>query len=80
MSNLEIVIVNYPDDKNWGTFQIQDLSNTFFRFDYKNGIPIIDDSLFVNKPGDTQHLSLSPESGLYKGVQKALNEHLSKIR
>lgn len=66
---------------NWGMIQIQGLTNTYFRFDLKDGVPILDESFFVDKINDTdKHKILNKNSTLYKDIQKKLDEYFLNIK
>jgi hypothetical protein len=78
--NYKILNISLPDNQNeWGIIQINNFSNTYFRFELKNGKPVLDTSLFsdqVENP-EEKHKRLSPESELYKGIQELLNDYMS---
>ncbi|NUJ19349.1 hypothetical protein FKN04_22720 [Bacillus glycinifermentans] len=61
---------------DWGIVQINNLSDTYFRFHFVNGNPKLDTSFFADKEEnpDEKHKNLFPESDLYKGIQNALND------
>ncbi|MBM0064954.1 hypothetical protein [Alkalicoccobacillus gibsonii] len=63
----------------WGILQINNLKDTFFRFDLIDGKPQLDTSLFVNKEGEILEKGLSEQSQLYKDVLCALNEYYRNV-
>ncbi|TWL14595.1 hypothetical protein [Bacillus licheniformis] len=77
-----ITKVEMPENfDDWGIVQINNLSDTYFRFGIVDGKPKLDTSFFADKEAnpDKKHKNLSPESELYKGVQKALDEFIAKL-
>ncbi|WYP24769.1 hypothetical protein NSQ54_10510 [Alkalihalobacillus sp. FSL W8-0930] len=63
----------------WGILQINNLKDTFFRFDLIDGKLQLDTSFFVNKEGEISEKDLSEESQLYKDVLQALNEYYRNV-
>lgn len=78
----KILNISMPKNRNeWGTIQINKFSNTYFRFDLKNGKPILDTSFFaeqVDNP-EEKHKNISSESELYIGIQKLLDDYVEKL-
>lgn len=77
-----ITKIEMPKAGEWGVVQINDFSNTFFRFDMVDGKPKLDTSFFadqVEDPND-KHRHLSSDSDLYKGIQQALAEHVAACK
>lgn len=68
--------IEKPTGSDWGIIQINNFVNTYFRFDVKNGRPVLDTSLFaeqVENPNN-KHKKLDKDSELYQAVQKLLDE------
>lgn len=66
----------------WGIVQINNLSNTYFRFELINGVPKLDASVFVDniKEPDEKFRTLSPEGELYIEIQRLLKRHFDKVK
>ncbi|MGG1021138.1 hypothetical protein ABE151_17425 [Bacillus paralicheniformis] len=71
-----IKIVQMPKNREWGIFYIDNLTDTYFRFEIVNGKPRLDTSFFADKEEnpDKKHKKLSAD--LYEKVQKSLVEHI----
>ncbi|QII26916.1 hypothetical protein G3M81_23265 [Bacillus paralicheniformis] len=71
-----IKIVQMPKNREWGIFYIDNLADTYFRFEFVNGKPRLDKNFFADKEEnpDKKHKKLSVD--LYDKVQKALVEHI----
>ncbi|PLC14022.1 hypothetical protein BV582_20840 [Bacillus paralicheniformis] len=72
-----ITEIKMPEkDDEWGIVQINSLSNTYFRFEIVDGKLKLDTSFFADKEEDPEekHKELKPDTELFKGVQKALDE------
>lgn len=77
MSNIQITKIEMPKGQNFGILQINNLVRTHFRFDIKNGKPVLDTSFFVdNKEPDERHQVLQRDSKLYIDVKEALEKYL----
>lgn len=69
-----------PKASDWGTFQIDNLINTYFRFEMKNGEPVLEASFFVDKaelPPEEKHRRMDKKSKFYTDVQQLLNEYIT---
>lgn len=77
----KILKIEMPKGDNWGMIQINNFSNTYFRFDMVDGKPKLDTSFFADQieNPDEKHKKLSPESDLYKGIQQLLNDYVEKL-
>lgn len=76
--NLKISLlkIEKPTGSDWGIIQINNFVNTHFRFDVKDGKPVLDTNFFaeqVENPND-KHQKMSKDSELYQAVQKLLDE------
>lgn len=73
----KIVMPTYTD---WGILQINDLSNTYFRFDVVNGKPKLDTSLFANQLENPKekHQYFNAQNELYQDIQRLVNEYFNR--
>lgn len=65
--------------EDWGIIQINNLSNTYFRFEMINSLPKLDTTYFADQlenPKD-KHRDISPYSKLYKEIEQALIEYIT---
>ncbi|WP_103109482.1 hypothetical protein [Brevibacillus reuszeri] len=76
-----ILNIEMPKSDGWGMIQINNFSNTFYRFDMVDGKPKLDTSFFADQieNPDEKHKYLSPESDLYKGIQQLLDDYVNKL-
>ena len=76
MSMYKITKLLMPDDVYWGRLQINNLTNTHFRFYLMDdGNPMLDTSFFVNTSDTDKHRPLDPTSEFYQGIQRALIDY-----
>lgn len=80
----KILKIEMPKDDifaDWGIIQINNFSNTFFRFEMVDGKPKLDTSFFADQieNPEEKHKYLSPESDLYKGIQKLLDDYVEQL-
>jgi hypothetical protein len=74
--------IELPKDRyEWGIIQINNFSNTYFRFEVQDGKSVLDDSFFADQIEDKEekHRKLNLESDLYKGIQKLLDEYFVEL-
>lgn len=77
-----ILNINMPQNNTeWGTIQINNFSNTHFRFEMKDGKPVLDTSYFADQveSPEEKHRNLSPESELYIGIQGLLIDYVKEL-
>ena len=67
-----------PKTRNdWGIVQINNFSNTYYRFEMVKGEPVLDTTYFADQLENLEekHRDISPHSKLYKEIQQALNDY-----
>ncbi|KFM93023.1 hypothetical protein [Paenibacillus macerans] len=74
-----ITKIEMPTASNWGIVQINNLENTFFRFDVRNGKPVLDVSLFVCNVQDPNERQEKLGSELHQSIQEALDDHFKDM-
>lgn len=74
-----ITKIEMPTASNWGIVQINNLENTFFRFDVRNGKPLLDASLFASNVQNPNERQEKLGSDLHKSIQKALDDHFKAM-
>lgn len=64
--------------EDWGIVQINNLSNTYYRFEMINGKPKLDTTYFAEQleNPEEKHRDISPHSKLYKEIEQALNDYI----
>ena len=69
--------IKMPTRVDYGTIQINNFSNTYFRFEIKDGKPVLDTSFFADQieNPDEKYKVLKKDSDLYIAVQQLLNEY-----
>lgn len=78
---VKILNIEIPKTKNdWGIVQINNFSNTYYRFEMINGKPKLDTTFFADQleNPEEKHRNISPESELYKDIQQLLNDYLKE--
>ncbi|WP_404456982.1 hypothetical protein LG329_19480 (plasmid) [Virgibacillus necropolis] len=78
---VNILNIEIPKTKNdWGIVQINNFSNTYYRFEMINGKPKLDTTFFADQleNPEEKHRNISPESELYKDIQQLLNNYLKE--
>ncbi|WP_077324078.1 hypothetical protein [Virgibacillus siamensis] len=78
---VKILSLEMPETRyDWGIIQINNFSNTYYRFEMIAGKPKLDTTYFADqlvKP-EEKHRNISPESNLYKEIQQALNDYIKE--
>lgn len=72
--------IELPTSKDWGIVQINNFSNTYFRFDIQNGKPVLDTNFFADgiENPEEKHRYLKKDSELYMAIQQLLNDYFSE--
>ncbi|MGG1442152.1 hypothetical protein ABE354_08835 [Brevibacillus laterosporus] len=76
MSKIEL-----PTASGWGMVQINNLKNTYYRFDLQHGKPVLDTSFFADtiEESELKHKYLSKDSELYQAIQQQIEEHYNEL-
>ncbi|MFF0828717.1 hypothetical protein ACFYU8_18070 [Brevibacillus sp. NPDC003359] len=77
----KITKIEMPKNDEWGKVQINNFTNTYFRFELVNGKPKLDTSFFADQIEDPneKHKRLSPDSDLYKWIQQLLEDYVEEF-
>ncbi|WP_404456912.1 hypothetical protein LG329_19335 (plasmid) [Virgibacillus necropolis] len=78
---VKITKIEMPETSfDWGIVQINNFSNTYYRFGMINGKPKLDTTFFADQLENPKekHRNISPESDLYKDIQQLLNNYLKE--
>lgn len=69
-----------PTHSNFGLIQINNFSNTYFRFDMKDGKPVLDTSSFADKIDNLneKQKNLNKDSELYIAVQQLIIDYFEQ--
>ncbi|MGY3386770.1 hypothetical protein ACVWZB_004724 [Paenibacillus polymyxa] len=72
--------IELPTLSNWGILQINNFSNTFYRFSVQDGKPVLDPSFFAEQQEDPElkHQHMDKNSDLYKAIQQLLEDYYLK--
>lgn len=72
--------IELPTLYNWGMLQINNFSNTFYRFSVQDGKPVLDPSFFAEqqKYFEQKHQRMDKNSDLYKAIQQLLEDYYVK--
>lgn len=76
---VKLTKVEMPETSlDWGIVQINNLIHTYYRFDMKNGKPVLDTTYFADQIEDTKkkHRNLPKGSKMYKAIQNALSNYI----
>ncbi|WP_088834373.1 hypothetical protein [Paenibacillus tyrfis] len=83
MSILELSEINIPTVSDWGILKIKGLDYNFFRFDIKDGKPVLDTSLciFADKLNRSVEkvMPLNETDELYIAVQRLLDDYYAEL-
>lgn len=65
---------------DWGILQINNFSNTYYRFEMVDGKPKLDTTYFADQFNDPcqKHRNFSADSKMYKDIENALIHYLKK--
>lgn len=81
MTYYRITKLEMPEAGSWGMLQINGFEETHFRFDMRNGKPILDIIFFAEGMDDPQekHRWMNVDSDFYRGIQQALEQYLNGL-
>lgn len=70
-----------PVGTDWGLVQINNFTNTYFRFVLEKGKPVLDTTLFADaiENPEEKHKYLSKDSELYQAIQQLIEEHYNEL-
>lgn len=78
---VEITKIEMPETSfDWGIVQINNFSNTYYRFEIINGVPKLDTTFFADQleGPEEKHRNISSKSDLYKDIQQLLNNYIKE--
>ncbi|MBA9086543.1 transcriptional regulator with XRE-family HTH domain [Fontibacillus solani] len=70
--NVTITKIEMPTNEDWGIVQINNLNNTYFRFDFLDGKPVLDKNFFADAVQNSNEKQRILGSDLYQAIQTAL--------
>lgn len=79
MAAVKITKIEMPKTKSdWGVVQINNFSNTYYRFEMLEGKPKLNTTYFTDQleNPEEKHKNISSESDLYKQIQQLLIEYV----
>ncbi|MCP1312074.1 hypothetical protein [Paenibacillus tyrfis] len=81
MSYYRITKLEMPQAGSWGILQINEFEKTHFRFDIREGKPLLDTSFFADGVENPQekHKKMDADSDFYRGIQQALEQYLKGL-
>lgn len=73
--------IELPKDFDWGIVQINNFSNTSFRFEIQDGKPVLDTSFFADQleGPEKKHQRFEKDSELYIGIQSLLDDYYTRL-
>jgi hypothetical protein len=78
---VEITKLEMPENKfDWGILQINNFSNTYYRFSMIDGKPKLDTTYFADQIQDRneKHRNFPEDSKMYKDIQQALDVYIKE--
>lgn len=78
---MKITKIEMPKDGNWGILQINNFTETFFRFEIVKGKAVLDNSMFANKMTDPEkrHQRIDKSGDFYQGIQRLLDDYIDGL-
>lgn len=78
---VKILNIEMPETSyDWGIVQINNFSNTYYRFEMINGKAVLDTTYFADQfeNPEEKHRNISSHSKLYKDIEQALNVYIKE--
>ncbi len=78
---VKITKIEMPETRfDWGIVQINNFSNTFYRFEIINGKPKLDTTYFADQIKEPQkkHRNFNADSQMYKDIELALINYFNE--
>lgn len=78
---VKITKIEIPETSfDWGIVQINNFSNTYYRFSMIDGKPKLDTTYFADQVEDRnkKHRNFPKDSKMYKDIQQALNVYIKE--
>jgi hypothetical protein len=73
---MKLVNVTLPTATKFGTFQIEGMDATYFRFDYVDGCPVLEHDFFVVAEREANNRQHPMDQTMYDNLQRTLLEHV----
>lgn len=75
-----ILKIEMPKGFDWGLLQINNFNHTHFRFELKDGKPVLDATFFVdNKEPYLKNHVMEKDGDFYLSIQKLLEEYVAGL-
>lgn len=76
----ELINVSFPKASEFGIFQIEGMTETYFRFELQAGQPILDHDLFVASEQNKENQQRPMSSSMYHDLQDELSRLVAGLK
>lgn len=74
---MKIINVALPSSTQFGTFQVEGMDSTFFRFNDQSGSPVLDQFFFIESEPNPDKREQSMPATMYHDLQDKIIEFLA---
>ncbi|WP_054679452.1 hypothetical protein [Lacticaseibacillus sharpeae] len=74
---MKIINVALPTSTQFGTFQVEGMESTFFRFNDQSGFPVLDQFFFIESEPNPDKRERSMSAAMYLDLQAKIEDELA---